>query len=99
MRSKTRASGSSSALEHESGVMVGGGAVAQQQANEQVEQDLRTAELYAFPILFVLSLLFFRSLVAAALPLLVGGLTIVGAMLMLTIASELGSISVLRSTS
>jgi uncharacterized membrane protein YdfJ with MMPL/SSD domain len=84
----------SSALEHESGVMVGGGAVAQQQANEQVEQDLRTAELYAFPILFVLSLLFFRSLVAAALPLLVGGLTIVGAMLMLTIASELGSISV-----
>jgi uncharacterized membrane protein YdfJ with MMPL/SSD domain len=44
--------------------------------------------------LFVLSLLFFRSLVAAALPLLVGGLTIVGAMLMLTIASELGSISV-----
>ena len=84
----------SSVLEHESGVMVGGGAVAQQQANEQVEQDLRTAELYAFPILFVLSLLFFRSLVAAALPLLVGGLTIVGAMLMLTIASELGSISV-----
>jgi uncharacterized membrane protein YdfJ with MMPL/SSD domain len=32
--------------------------------------------------------------VAAALPLLVGGLTIVGAMLMLTVASELDSISV-----
>jgi uncharacterized membrane protein YdfJ with MMPL/SSD domain len=84
----------SSALQNDPGVTVGGGAVAQQQANEQVEQDLRTAELYAFPILFLLSLLFFRSLVAAALPLLVGGLTIVGAMLMLTVASELGSISV-----
>jgi hypothetical protein len=68
----------SSALQDEPGVAVGGGAVAQQQANEQVEQDLRTAELYAFPLLFLLSLLFFRSLVAAALPLLVGGLTIVG---------------------
>jgi uncharacterized membrane protein YdfJ with MMPL/SSD domain len=84
----------SAAIEDEPGVTVGGGAVAQQQANEQVEQDLRTAELYAFPLLFLLSLLFFRSLVAAALPLLVGGLTIVGAMLMLTVASELGSISV-----
>jgi uncharacterized membrane protein YdfJ with MMPL/SSD domain len=82
------------AFEGEPGVTVGGGAVAQQQANEQVEQDLRTAELYAFPILFLLSLLFFRSLVAAALPLLVGGLTIVGAMLMLSVASELGSISI-----
>jgi uncharacterized membrane protein YdfJ with MMPL/SSD domain len=84
----------SAALEDEPGVTVGGGAVVQQQANEQVEQDLRTAELYAFPILFLLSLLFFRSLVAAALPLLVGGLTIVLTMLMLSVASQLGSISV-----
>ena len=84
----------SAALEDEPGVMVGGAAVARQQANEQVEEDLRTAELYAFPILFVLSLLFFRSLVAAALPLLVGGLTIVSTMLMLSVASELSSISI-----
>ena len=84
----------SSALEHEHGVLVGGGAVAQQQAGDQVEKDLRTAELYAFPILFLLSLLFFRSLVAAALPLVIGGLTIVSTMLMLSVASELSSISV-----
>jgi uncharacterized membrane protein YdfJ with MMPL/SSD domain len=84
----------SAALEHEHGVLVGGGAVAQQQAGEQVEKDLRTAELYAFPILFLLSLLFFRSLVAAALPLVIGGLTIVSTMLMLSVANELGSISV-----
>ena len=84
----------STALEGEPGVTVGGTAVAQQQANEQVEHDLRTAELFAFPILFLLSVLFFRSLVAAALPLLVGGLTIVSTMLTLSVASELGSISV-----
>ena len=82
------------ALADEPGVTVGGGAIAQLQANEQVEEDLRTAELYAFPILFLLSLLFFRSLIAAALPLLVGGLTIVSTMLMLSVAAELGSISI-----
>jgi uncharacterized membrane protein YdfJ with MMPL/SSD domain len=84
----------SAALEDLPGVLVGGGAVAQQQAGDQVEEDLRTAELFAFPILFLLSLLFFRSLVAAALPLLVGGLTIVSTMLMLSVVSELGSISI-----
>jgi RND superfamily putative drug exporter len=76
------------------GVTVGGAAVAQQQVNQQTESDLRRAELIAFPILFVLSLLFFRSLVAAALPLMVGGLAIVGTFLILRIASELGSISI-----
>jgi len=81
-------------LANEPDVSVGGNAVAQQQVNEQVEGDLRTAELYAFPLLFLLSLLFFRSLVAAALPLLVGGLAIVGTFLMLRVASELGSISI-----
>jgi uncharacterized membrane protein YdfJ with MMPL/SSD domain len=84
----------STALEQEPGVLVGGVAVVQQQANHQVEEDLRRAELYAFPILFLLSLLFFRGLVAATLPLVVGGLTIVSTMVMLSVASELGSISV-----
>jgi RND superfamily putative drug exporter len=76
------------------GVSVGGPAVADGQVNEQVEQDLRTAELYAFPLLFVLSLLFFRSLVAALLPLLVGALAIVGTFLMLRVASEATSVSI-----
>jgi uncharacterized membrane protein YdfJ with MMPL/SSD domain len=78
----------------EEAVTVGGPAVVQAQANENVEEDLRTAELFAFPILFVLSLLFFRSLIAAALPLLVGGLAIVGTFLMLRVASELTSVSI-----
>lgn len=76
------------------GVVVGGGAVAQEQVNKQVEQDLRTAEMLAFPLLFLLSLLFFRSLVAALLPLMIGGLAIVGTFLILRVASELGSISI-----
>ena len=81
-------------LEDERGVEVGGPSVAQQQVNEQVESDLRRAELLAFPFLFLLSLLFFRSLVAAALPLLVGGLAIVGTFLMLSVASELTDVSI-----
>jgi RND superfamily putative drug exporter len=78
----------------EPGVEVGGPALAQQEVNDQVEKDLRKAEMLAFPLLFLLSLLFFRSLVAAGLPLLIGGLAIVGTLLILRIASELGSISV-----
>jgi RND superfamily putative drug exporter len=81
-------------LAGEPGVVVGGGAVAQEQVNKQVEKDLQRAEMLAFPLLFLLSLLFFRSLVAALLPLMIGGLAIVGTFLILRIASELGSISI-----
>jgi uncharacterized membrane protein YdfJ with MMPL/SSD domain len=81
-------------LSADPGVVVGGGAVAQKQVNEQVEKDLRMAELIAFPLLFLLSLLFFRSLVASVLPLMIGGLAIVGTFLILRLASEFGSISI-----
>jgi RND superfamily putative drug exporter len=81
-------------LEDERGLDVGGPALAQAQVNDQVERDLRTAELLAFPLLFLLSLLFFRGVIAALLPLLVGGLSIVGTFLMLRLASELTSISI-----
>ena len=81
-------------FEGEDDILVGGNAVAQQQINENVESDLQRAELLAFPILFLLSFLFFRSLVAAALPLLIGGLAIVSTFLLLTVASEIGSISI-----
>jgi uncharacterized membrane protein YdfJ with MMPL/SSD domain len=76
------------------GVLVGGAAVAQEQVNKQVEKDLRTAEMLAFPLLFLLSFLFFRSLVASLLPLMIGGLAIVGTFLILRLASEFGSISI-----
>jgi len=76
------------------GVVVGGPAVAQEQVNKQVEKDLQKAELLAFPLLFLLSLLFFRSLVASVLPLMIGGLAIVGTFLILRVASEFASISI-----
>jgi uncharacterized membrane protein YdfJ with MMPL/SSD domain len=81
-------------LSSKPGVLVGGAAVAQEQVNKQVESDLQRAEMLAFPLLFLLSLLFFRSLVASVLPLMIGGLAIVGTFLILRIASEIGSISI-----
>jgi len=63
-------------LEREPGVVVGGLVIAQQQVSEQVSEDLARAELLAFPILFLLSLLVFRSAVAALLPLAVGATSI-----------------------
>jgi uncharacterized membrane protein YdfJ with MMPL/SSD domain len=76
------------------GVTVGGYALATEQVNKQVEHDLRTAEMLVFPVLFLLTLWFFRSGVAALLPLMIGGLAIVGTFLILRIASEIGSISI-----
>jgi uncharacterized membrane protein YdfJ with MMPL/SSD domain len=76
------------------GLLVGGGAVAQEQVNKQVEEDLRKAEMLAFPLLFLLSFLFFRSLVASLLPVMIGLLAIVGTFLILRIASEFASISI-----
>jgi len=81
-------------LSAHAGVVVGGPAVAQEQVNKQVEKDLQKAEMLAFPLLFLLSLLFFRSLVASVLPLMIGGLAIVGTFLILRVASEFGSISI-----
>jgi RND superfamily putative drug exporter len=76
------------------GIIVGGGAVVLEQANQQLEKDLRKAEAIAFPLLFLLALLFFRSLVAALLPLMIGTLAILGTFLILRLAAEVGSISI-----
>jgi uncharacterized membrane protein YdfJ with MMPL/SSD domain len=81
-------------LDGQPGVSVGGIALAQEQVNKQVEKDLRTAEMLAFPILFLLSLLFFRSAVAALLPLMIGGLAIVGTFLLLRVANEFVDVSI-----
>jgi putative drug exporter of the RND superfamily len=59
-----------------------------------VEKDLRMAEMLAFPLLFLLSLLFFRSGVAALLPLMIGGLAIVGTFLLLRVANEFVEVSI-----
>jgi uncharacterized membrane protein YdfJ with MMPL/SSD domain len=65
------------------GVRIGGPDVVGPEIGEQVSQDLARAELIAFPILFLLSLWVFRSVVAALLPLLVGALSIVTTFLLM----------------
>ncbi len=70
------------------GVTVGGYAVAVPQVSDQVSEDLKRAEMLAFPLLFLLSLLVFRGAVAALLPLFVGLLTIMGTFLGLRIVNE-----------
>jgi RND superfamily putative drug exporter len=81
-------------LADEPNVLVGGDSLGEKQVNEQVSKDLTRAEIMVFPLLFLLSLLFFRGFVAAALPLIVGAISIVGAFLGLRIAAELGEVSV-----
>jgi uncharacterized membrane protein YdfJ with MMPL/SSD domain len=56
--------------------------------------DLERAELLALPLLLALSLWVFRGLVAALLPLLIGGLTIFGTFLFLRIVDQLTGLSV-----
>ena len=82
------------ALADEPGVTLGGPAIAGEQVGEQVGEDLARAELLAFPILFLFSLLFFRGVVAALLPLLVGVIAIVGAFLGLRVVNEATPLSV-----
>ncbi len=75
-------------------VELGGDAIASAQANTQVGHDLARAELLAFPLIFLLSLLFFRSLVASLLPPLLGGLAILVTFFALRIVSEFTHLSV-----
>jgi putative drug exporter of the RND superfamily len=75
-------------------VGVGGFAETFRQVNEEVEADLVRAELLAFPIVLVLMVLVFGSLIAAGLPLVVGVLAIVGTFLVLVIISSLTEVSI-----
>jgi uncharacterized membrane protein YdfJ with MMPL/SSD domain len=78
----------------QSDVKLGGIAIANAQVSAQVSHDLEHAELLAFPFIFLLSLLFFRSLVAALLPPILGGLAILVTFLMLRIVSSFVDLSV-----
>jgi uncharacterized membrane protein YdfJ with MMPL/SSD domain len=75
-------------------VRLGGAQIANAQANTQVGNDLAKAELLAFPFIFLLSLLFFRSLVAALLPPLIGGLAIVATLFALRLVAGFADLSV-----
>jgi uncharacterized membrane protein YdfJ with MMPL/SSD domain len=75
-------------------VEVGGTAVASVQLNNNTENDLRRIELYAAPIILLISLIVFRSLVAAVLPLVVGGLSIAFTLAALRLLSEVMTVDI-----
>ncbi len=68
-------------------VAVGGFAPSFNQVNDRTREDLTKAELIAFPLLALLLLLVFRGVVAAGIPLLIGGISIVGTLLVLRLMS------------
>ena len=74
-------------------VIVGGSAVVGLQLGSTVTEDLGRAELLAFPLLVVLSLIFFRGR-AALMPLVVGVTTVLGTFLVLTGVNQVYGLSI-----
>lgn len=58
------------------------------EVNDQTRKDLSTAELIAFPLLAIFLLLVFRGVVAAAVPLIIGAIAIVGTLFALRIMAS-----------
>ena len=79
-------------FEHQA-VLLGGSVFAQHQIGDAVSADLGRAEMLAFPILLLLSLLFFRGR-ATILPLVVGVTTVLGSFLALTAVNQAYSLSI-----
>ncbi len=77
-----------------SGVLFGGNDVTFHEINERTTSDLRRAETLAIPILLLLSFWVFRGLIAAALPLLVGGFAIVLTFLLLRVIDHVLGLSI-----
>ncbi|GHJ49782.1 membrane protein [Catellatospora sp. TT07R-123] len=63
-------------------------------ANEQISQDITKAELISMPILLLLLVFIFRGLVAAATPLFVGILAVLGAFTAVRLIAQVTEVSV-----
>jgi RND superfamily putative drug exporter len=68
-------------------ISMGGFAPSFNEVNDQTKSDLTKAELIAFPLLALLLLIVFRGVVAASIPLLIGGVSIVGTLFVLRVMS------------
>lgn len=62
--------------------------------NETVSEDLARAEMITLPIVLILSLLIFGSLVAASMPVLVGAISVLGALAVVRVITTFGEVSV-----
>ncbi len=74
-------------------VSVGGQAAVNADVTHQINEDLATAETISFAVLAILLVLVFRSVIAALLPLLLGGFAIVGAFFVTRLLTEFVTIS------
>ncbi len=75
-------------------VSVGGDLAVNDAVNAQVSADLERAEIISFPVLAILLLIVFAGLVAAGLPLVIGGVAILGAFAALRLLTGLTPISI-----
>ena len=62
--------------------------------NERTEEDLRRAETISLPVVAVLAVLIFGSLVAASMPVLVGALAVAGALAVVRLIATVTEVSV-----
>ncbi len=75
-------------------VQLGGNAAINGQINSQVSSDLGRAEGMSMPILMILLVIVFGSAVAAGLPVLIGGMTVLGSFVLLRLLTMVTDVSV-----
>jgi len=76
------------------GVTLGGSELTFSQLDDTISSQLPKVEVIAFSILLLLSLIAFRGLVAAALPLMVGAIAVAGSLLIMRALAQVTSLSV-----
>jgi RND superfamily putative drug exporter len=75
-------------------VQIGGFAASFHEIDVEAERGLIVAELIAVPITFVLLLLVYGSVIAALLPLVIGGVTVLGTLFLLRVLATFTTVSV-----
>ncbi|MFT4126318.1 MAG: MMPL family transporter [Gordonia sp. (in: high G+C Gram-positive bacteria)] len=75
-------------------IRAGGQALVYQQVNAQTERDLALAEAIAIPISFLVLIVVFGGVLAAALPIVVGVVAIVGTIALLRVIGSLTDVSI-----
>ncbi len=73
---------------------IGGPAAINRDINEQVGEDIARAEMLSLPIVFVLLVIIFGGLVAASMPLVIGGVAILGAFTVIRLMTLVTDVSV-----
>jgi len=73
---------------------IGGGAEVARQLQDQIRRDLERAEIVSVPLLLILLVLVFGSLLAGALPLVIGLVAVVGTLFVLQVLASVTDVSI-----